>query len=163
MRQDAITKGTTDPASPSNNPISSRGRAGDMYHRYRVPIFIASVLFMVGSLLVVLHGLPAAAIEGPPPPTERERAEYLARAAAYALRCRNDAFEHLAKGDFEVAETRLDEAKEWDPKTDRESPEVQRARHVIAENLGSPEPETEASSPSTPPSQSPSPGDAGRE
>jgi hypothetical protein len=131
---------------------STRAR---MYHRFRLPILVAAVLFMIGSLLVCLHGLPAEALEEPPPRTEAQRQADREQIAAYALRLRTDAFEHLYKAEYEVALSRFDEAKEWDPTTDRLSPTVRQARREIAENLGLDEPEPEPSSSPKPPSPQP--------
>jgi len=104
---------------------------------------------MLGSLVVLIHGLPPESIEEPAW-TEAQRKDYNDKRLAYAFRVRVDAFEHLDKGEYEIALTRFDEAKEWDPATDRLSDHVREARHEIAENLGLDEPDAPSSSQSSP-------------
>jgi hypothetical protein len=67
-----------------------------VYSRLRVPIFLASLLFMLGSLVVMIHGLPPETI-AEPAWTETQRTDYNEKRLAYARRLRVDAFEHLDK------------------------------------------------------------------
>jgi hypothetical protein len=106
-----------------------------MYQRFRIPLFIASLLFLAASIVVYIEGLPAEAHEESPEERARQAAITEARINAYAKRLRDDAFEHLGKGDDEIALDRLNEAASMDPKGERTA-EVQVARKKIDEDLG---------------------------
>ena len=106
-----------------------------MYQKFRIPLFIASLLFLAASIVVYIEGLPAEAHEESWEEGAKRAAATQARIDAYAKRLRDDAFEHLAKGDDEIALDRLKEAATLDPKGDR-TPEVQSARKKIADDVG---------------------------
>jgi hypothetical protein len=122
-----------------------------MYQKLRIPLFLASLVVLAASLALVVDDLVAEAHEQSPEELARERARDLeqaqaaqARVDAYTKRLRDDAFEHLAKGDDEIALARLDEATEMDGRSDR-LPEVRAARKKIAEDLGLDDPDAAAS------------------
>ena len=80
------------------------------------------------------------------------------QSVVYAKRIRTDAYDRIARGDYENALVRLDQAAYYDPRTDTTSSDVQRARGVIEQRLGaSATPPSPSSTTTTPPAPSTAP------
>jgi hypothetical protein len=123
------------PISPGGKRSWAPSSRARMYQRFRIPLFIASLLFLAASIVIYIEGLTAEAHEESFEERARRAVATEARVNAYAKRLRDDAFEHLGKGDDEIALDRLNEAASMDRKGDR-TPEVQSARRKIADDLG---------------------------
>ena len=135
--------------------------------RIRIPLFLFSLILLGFSFWAFnrrvttgLSILDPEFFKHRQSPEERD-----AETAAYVTRIRTDAYDRIARGDYENALVRLDQAARYDQRTDWTSPEVQRAREVIERHLGPSDTPPSASgatttppAPSTAPSTSTSPG-----
>jgi hypothetical protein len=129
--------------------------------RVRIPLFFFSIFLLGFSLWAFnrhvdtgLSILDPEFFKSQESPAERD-----AQTMAYAQRIRTDAYDRIARGDYENALVRLDQAARHDPRTDWTSPEVQQARGVIEQHLGAsatpPSPSSRTTTPA-PPSTAPS-------
>jgi hypothetical protein len=127
------------PAPPTTSRAKGGLRSRPGYARFRALMLFASFAFLAFSILTVHSRQTGFPINDPAFfriwSLRAAKAEHEARNLDFARRLRADGMERLARGEYENALVRLEQAFRYDPETDITSPEIQRARHEIVENI----------------------------